>query len=323
MAYECRIERDSVYVGGRRASSFVITAPRVVLAELVTHRRNRDTWGEFAFCERTTDDSISKNSASSRAIPFNKMVQKIKDDPFMPMWTIQQKGMQGAVMQDEEKIRKANEEWLAARDNMITHTEGLVYWGIHKQDANRLLEPWAWVTQIVTSSHWDNFFALRCHEAAFPPFRRIARMMFLARKKSTPTRLDVGQWHLPFVPMEEQEAFRWVPDVVQLTRKVYPELPDLIKHSAVRCAWTSYENHDRDASPEAMLSTWNRLFAEIPVHASPVEHQLTPMFPTWEQNLPWLRSNVTGWLQARKLIKMEEITEYNPSQAEIDSWDED
>jgi len=94
--------------------------------------------------------------------------------------------------------------------------------GIHKQHANRLLEPWMWVTQVVTSSRWDNFFALRCHKAAHPAFQKIARMMFLARRKSTPQVLDYCQWHLPFVPIKEQMAFEWVPQVGM-------NVPDLLK----------------------------------------------------------------------------------------------
>lgn len=319
--YAVRVERDSVTPKGRRATSFVITFPRVCLAEVVTHRLNHDTWGyEAAYCERTTNVDISKNSASSRAIPIQKMIDKVMADPYMPVWTLQEKGMQGSNLTDETIIKTANNEWLFARNNMIAHASMLFALGVHKQDCNRLLEPWQWVTQIVTSSQWDNFFALRCHKAAFPPFRRVARMMYLARRKSTPVTLDYGQWHLPFVPLDEQ--MKLVHHVGPALRVDEHEFPIEIKRSAARCAWISYENHDRLSTDEAVLNTYSRLFSEIPKHASPIEHQLTPFHPAAEAKRPELRSNIKGWVQARKLVHMERVDHYEPAEAELATWDD-
>jgi hypothetical protein len=330
MGYFCRVEEDTIgctmNCEDNRATTFVITFPRIVLAEVVTHRVNADGgWGEeFSVCERTTTPDISKNSASSRAIPHKKMIERIESNPFMPFWTSNQSGMQGKQVTDEETVSKANASWLRARNFCLEEAGYLSNTlNIHKGDTNRLLEPWMWVTQVVTSSRWDNFFALRCHKAAHPAFARIARMMFLARRKSTPRRIEYGQWHLPFIPPEEKKEFRWVPEVGKV---LWPhendppfELPLLLRKSAARCAWVSYENHDKQADDEAHLKTWERLFTEVPVHASPVEHQLTPMHPAWSTQ-PRLRSNITGFLQARKLIRHEEIKEYNPSEEEIASW---
>ena len=49
------IAADSINVKGKRITTFIVTMPRIVLAELNTHR------------------VFSRNSASSRAIPFTKM----------------------------------------------------------------------------------------------------------------------------------------------------------------------------------------------------------------------------------------------------------
>lgn len=327
MAYYCRVERDSLSPTGSRLTTFVITFPRIVLAEVVTHRLNSDTWGdcEVTWCERTTTPDISKNSASSRAIPFEKMLHKIKEDPFMPLWTINQRGMQG-VPADPHIASKANCYWEEALDKCITCAEQLASYGLHKQDINRLLEPWMWVAQVVTSARWDNFFALRCHKAAHPAFQKIARMMYLERRKSTPVELKYGQWHLPFVPMEEQMKFHYFPMGVQaydggkpVGKISYGEIPDLIKHSAARCAWVSYENHDKDGSTEALLRTFDRLLAEVPVHASPVEHQATYTVNS-HLTKEFLSNLSPHWIQARKLLPQEEIKEYNPSEEEIASW---
>jgi hypothetical protein len=260
--YAARVEKYSVSPDGVRAASFVVTFPRVILAECLTHRANYETWGDDVACyERTADRDISKNSASSRAIPLARMIDKIKADPYMPMWTRVNKGMQGPGVTDGQVIESANGVWLAARDQMIRVAEYLHdALGIHKQDCNRLLEPWGWVTQVVTSSRWGNHFALRCHEKAFPPYRKLARMMYLAMRKATPAELDFGDWHLPFV----DEPLNWQPP--SLDGMAGHELHPLIKKSAARCAWISYENHDKDASDAAVEKTFNSLFGEVPVH---------------------------------------------------------
>ena len=321
MSYFVKVERDSVNRAGDRLVSFLIRFPRVVLAEILTHRRTSETWGDASLCERSASPEISKNSASSRAIPFRRMVDSVKAGPYVPKWTLQEKGMQGAAMSDADGLRFADETWLAALDSNAVYAERLHDMGVHKQDCNRLLEPWAWVTQLVTSSSWDNFFALRCHRAAFPPFRKLARMMFLAMRASKPVPLYHKQWHLPFVPVEEQMRFEWEPPIGDLLHG-NAKLPDLIRKSAARCAWLSYENHEKDATDEAHFKTFDRLLAEVPVHASPAEHQATPMQLPWTAAFPQLRSNLPGWLQARKLIPFECVKRYEPSEEEIATWDD-
>jgi hypothetical protein len=325
MSYSCRIERYSRGPRGQGLLSYVVQYPRVALAEFVTHRRNSDSWGDYDFtlCDRTTTKDISKNSASSRAIPFQRMLERIEEDPYIPTWTLNQKGMQGEKLSDVVKMDHATKVWLEASGYMIAKAKELSDLGVHKQDCNRLLEPWMWVTQIITAteSQLNNFFALRCHKAAFPPFRKIARMMFLAKKAATAVNLNYGQWHLPFVPLEQQLGLTFLVDQYEVSVNKFRPLPDLVKHSAARCAWLSYENHDKDGTEEAMLRTFNTLMKEIPVHGSPCEHQATPMHPTFDKE-DKLRSNLKNWIQARKLIQHENITEYDPSDDEIASWDD-
>jgi hypothetical protein len=301
--------------------TFVIAFPRRVLAEAVTHRRNSDIWGdlEVSWCERNTTPDISKNSASSRAVPFPKMLEKIRSDPFDPMWTENRRGMQGDPL-DADKRALADDVWRYAREEACVRASQLHSLGVHKQDCNRLLEPYAWVTQAVTSSRWDNYFALRCDEAAEPHLRHIARMMYLHRRKSTPTPLSFGQWHLPFVPPERQRQLFFEPSYTLLVRGDKIDVPDLIKHSAARCAWVSYESHDKDGSDEAMMSTFDRLTAHSPVHASPTEHQATPLPPDWGRELPTLAGNLPGWLQHRKLVPNESVARREFGDEELASW---
>lgn len=157
---------DSINPQGDRLTSLLITFPRILLSEVNTHRM------------------LSKNTSSSRAIPFNKMVEAIENNPFIPIaWQKEHKGMQGSeywidddtVTVDEgdeyeryTKIYSATEhfitEWLEARDLAIAQSYELNRLGVTKQLCNRLLEPFMWTTMLITGSKegWDNFFNLRC-----------------------------------------------------------------------------------------------------------------------------------------------------------------
>ena len=314
MAYQCRVERDSVSPAGIRLTSFVISYPRVVIAEAATHRNTYDCTADGDVRERTTTRDISKNSASSRAIPIKRMLAAAREDPYVPEWTMHAPGMQGRDADDPHAISDATSVWLLARDEAVERVEQMHFLGLSKQNCNRLLEPFVWVTQLVTSSAWENFFALRCHESADPAIRKIARMMFLARRASTPTPLAYGQWHIPFVPIEDQQKLEWYP------RNTGDDIPDLLKFSAARCAWVSYGNAEGEGTPAKMLATWKRLTTASPPHASPTEHQATPMLEATRQVMPEWRSNLDGWLQLRRLIRGETTRAYAPSDEEIASW---
>lgn len=318
--YRVKVERDSVTPNGKPLTSFVIRFPRIVLAEAVTHRRNSDSWtDEISCCERTTTQDISKNSASSRAIPFNKMMEVTTRNPYVPRFTANQRGMQGPYVEDEVQ-QKAEIIWQAALRDASAYAFAMSSLGVHKQDCNRLLEPWAWVEQIVTSSHWDNFFALRCDDAAHPAIRQVARMMYLARQRSQPVQLDYGQWHLPFVPLEAALDVRWQPSFRGEINSWLVGMPDQIRHSAARCAWVSTMNAARESTQEAMERTWKTLVESRPVHASVSEHQATPLPGYLDNTLNHLQGNLNGWIQLRKLLPFERVDRYEPTAAEISSW---
>lgn len=161
---------DSLSPQGDRLTSLLITFPRIILAEVNTHRM------------------LSKNTSSSRAIPFKKMVESVENDPFIPIaWQKHHSGMQGSEYFTEEcmignenkpvKISKrkslnysaANQfkpllqSWHTSRVNAIKTATQLHNMGVTKQLCNRLLEPFMWTTMLITSfkEGWDNFFELR------------------------------------------------------------------------------------------------------------------------------------------------------------------
>lgn len=167
---------------GDELISVLCTFPRIILAEVNTHRM------------------LSKNTSSSRAIPFKKMVEAVQNNPFIPIaWQKEHKGMQGTEYFTEKKeIKAKTNAWIAARDNaiqsakflnsnLVVHEingedfisynqfdedsleelqakERLENTKVTKQLCNRLLEPFMWTTMLITGSKegWDNFFSLRC-----------------------------------------------------------------------------------------------------------------------------------------------------------------
>ena len=75
---KAEIVADSVNTIGERITTMLVTFPRIILAELNNYR------------------AFSRNSASSRAIPFEKMVKVVEENPFIPIvWQKDHKGMQG------------------------------------------------------------------------------------------------------------------------------------------------------------------------------------------------------------------------------------
>ena len=147
------IVADSVNVQGDRLTSVLVTMPRIILSEMNTHRM------------------LSKNTSSSRAIPFNKMVETIQNDPFIPIaWQKAHSGMQGTEYVENKDMIKWNiEMWETARDNAIKFATELTECDVTKQLCNRLLEPFMWTTMLITGpkSGWDNFFNLRCPSYTF------------------------------------------------------------------------------------------------------------------------------------------------------------
>ncbi len=146
MKINAQIVADSINQQGDRITTMLVTFPRFILAELNTHRM------------------MSKNSASSRAIPFKKMVESVTNNPFIPIaWQKDHKGMQGNEYLDENHSKQALYTWLGARDLAVEQATDLYeVVGVTKQLCNRLLEPFMWHTVLITATEWENFFSLRC-----------------------------------------------------------------------------------------------------------------------------------------------------------------
>jgi hypothetical protein len=222
----------------------------------------------------------SRNSASSRAIPFATMLRKLATQPAFPVsWPTEAKGMQGGPNLTDPDIVKARHIWLEALDNAVTAAEKLHQLGVHKSIVNRLLEPFLAHTVIVSATDWQGFWDQRCSPLAQPDIQAAADAMFHAHQASTPEPTQFGGWHLPYVTPAERTTLG---DVA--ARQV----------SAARCARVSYLTHDGRRSPDADIALYWRLVNATPPHASPLEHVATPALNG--------TGNFTGWKQLRHLV---------------------
>ena len=262
-AYECKVLADSVSPEGARLTTMEVTFPRIILAEMNTHR------------------VFSRNSASSRAIPIKKRIEMVKKHPYVPeYWGKLQKGMAADEQIDRELRQQAKETWLDARDHAVKYAEELAILGIHKQTVSRLLEPFLWQVAIISSTEWENFFRLRTSPAAQPEMRAIAELMQEAHEISVPNEVEPGEWHLPLVKYKEKQ-------------EIPPEDQPWV--SAGRCARVSYmkQEDERDWHKDRDLC---QNIAKMG-HCSPLEHVATPL----EDASEW-SGNFRGWKQLRKTM---------------------
>lgn len=147
-----KIIADSI-CNGHRITTMLVIYPRSIHSEMCRHRMQ------------------SRNTASSRAIPTKKMIEMIQNDPFIPIaWQEQHTGMQGTkYITDPERIQLEVDDWISDRDYAIRKAIGRMNRGITKQIINRPLEAWAWTTELITATEWENFYHLRCPKYFYEP----------------------------------------------------------------------------------------------------------------------------------------------------------
>lgn len=267
MTINAQIVADSTCENGQRIVTFVLEYPRWIHAEFMTHR------------------VFSRNAASSRAIPIDKMIQKVIDDPAMPVhWGKNQKGMQAEEQITPDQIHYAQLAWLKARDRAVESAKHLQSLGLHKQIVNRTIENFMNIKVVCTATDYDNFFLLRHHEDAQPEIRKLAECMKEAMHSSVSKFIQAGSWHLPFVTEEE------------LNDSSANSIQKNFIRSAARCARVSYDKVDGGLSDlENDVRIFKQLVCSHPKHSSPLEHQATPS--SYVKNY----YNLVGWTNLRWL----------------------
>ena len=227
------IVADSANSFGDRLTSLVLTYPRIIHSEMMTHRM------------------FSRNASSSRAVPVDKMIKAVRENTFCPFeFQKSHKGMQGSEYFTGADRQECINLWLESAELALQQAEKMKAKGISKQIINRILEPYQYYTVLITGSKegWQNFFNLRCpsykligldeenvksrkewlekiqfssalHPSMYPKtdvewlqinkgqaeihIMDLAEKIYDAVNESTPKQLQAGEWHIPMISDSE------------------------------------------------------------------------------------------------------------------------
>jgi thymidylate synthase ThyX len=245
MTITAKVIADTIF-NGNRITTMQLRFHRFILPEFLTHR------------------AFSRNASSSRAIPVERLIQDVENDPAMPIhWGSNKPGMQAG-----DELESGKEVWQLALEDAVYWAKSMARMGYHKQIVNRILEPFAHINVLVTATEWDNFFGLRDHPDAQPEIQALAKAMRKARDESLPVE---SIWHTPYC--------------------------DDLKRSAARCARVSYLTHEgKEPTYEQDIALFDRLAHANPMHSSPMEHQAIAIDG-------WCR-NFKGWRQFRDILEV-------------------
>lgn len=273
--YSAKIILDSVAETTKvRLTTMELTYPRFVHSQFMTHR------------------VFSRNSSSSRAIPISKIIRQVEEDPVIPVyWGKNQSGMQANEELNFSESAKAAAQWLSARDVAIEQVNRLIELNVHKQIVNRLLEPWMWITVIVSATEWENFFNQRCHKDPQPEIQKIALMAKEQYDSNIPKILKVDEWHRPYTN-----------DIDELRKNLNEAQITCI--SVARCARVSYLSHDGKRDINKDLELYDKLLEGF--HMSPLEHVARVYDPKEELDFGSNFGESSGWMQYRKHIPGED-----------------
>lgn len=243
-----------------KITTLVCEYPRAIHAQLLTHR------------------VFSKNSSSTRAVPLKASISQIEENPAKYIWTSNQPGMQGNLIDDSDRLEEINfiqkTMWSAVKQGVLQlglpEKDGGL--NIHKQNAGRFLEPFQNIRICLTSTEWDNWDWLRLDSAAQPEIKELAELIAQARSEIQYPMLNAGEYHVPFIDRRilSTGVYYHHPETGEQL-----ELQDAIELSMSICAQTSYRKED--ASDNKTKTVIERLFTGNKVHASPAEHQATPV----------------------------------------------
>ena len=297
-----KIVADSISKAGKRITTFELEYPRWILAELNTHRL------------------FSRNSMSSRAIPVNKQIQQIIENPATPVfWGLNQTGM--SAKEEHSNIDACKGAWKAIAEEYAAFADVLKEQNLHKQIVNRLLEPFQRMKTVLTATEFDNFFKLRLAPDAQPEIQELARCMKEVMDLNEPELLKEGEWHTPYV-----EHFRGSDcdaELMYIVDNVSVSLEEAKAISTSCCGQVSYR--EIDSSYDKAMSVYAKLGLNTDhAHLSPTEHQATSMqvwfeggdinsiLPeTWEagithvdKNCNLWSGNFNSWIQHRQLIEV-------------------
>lgn len=288
-AYKADMILDSISEYGVRLTTMELKYPLVAHNELLTHRAlaKNDTAEYGRYLE------FSRNASSNRALTSQTIIDRIKEDNYIPDWKSATKGMIAGAELNDADAETATSLWLMARQHAINSCLDLEGLKVHKQWRNRLLSPFQTITVVATANGdmWEHFFALRDHYAAYPEIQTMAELAHTIYDNNIPKLLNEGDWHLPYILDVEAGGEPWN-DTIKL-----PSSLDLAKKiSVARCARTSFLKAGVVVNIREDTKLYDDLTSNKPPHASPLEHVAMATVPNiWS-------GNFVGWIQLRKQL---------------------
>lgn len=305
---------------GKKEADSILTLslkyPRFLLPEFNTHR------------------AFSRSTASNRAIPEKVTRDRVAAEPFIPMrWGKNGPGMQDHGELSAEEQAKAQEVWLTAAAYAMTAHKMLEEIGVHKQVANRLLEPFQWTETVMTCSvaALNEFLSLRLHPAAQPEIQLLAAAIKQAAQLRASEPLTFKNYHIPYglnaqdiadlrlaieepMTVEVDGSMRELPPIQASGHATVWEKANMslswvavgaLLRSSGRCARATFGAQAIDRPMDKDISTgvdcWEKW------HASPFEHQAIRCTGGAGMS-KWTRSNLPAeWLQFRKILETKEL----------------
>lgn len=294
---------------GKEIATVAVKYGLIVHSELLRHRM------------------LSRGVKSNRAIPTKVIRQEVLNDPYVPVFLgLNKPGMVSTQEIKWKRIGKAI--FLSVRYPVVFAHWLLEKLGAHKEWTNRLLNPWQWVRETITFTEANNMYALRMHPAAQRDAQYVVECIKEAVDKSRECgNVDVlsnSEWHTPYVTSFRDTNGEFV---YMDNDGSYLTPAEASVCSAARCARSSYDKHDGGkATLEDDVKLFSSLMDDNPKHASPVEHQASPMSkPTVAMHTTvknalaedgvthvdkegklW-SGNFMGWIQHRQLIPQHDI----------------
>ena len=290
-----KIIADSVNPSGNRLTTIECEYPRFIHGEVMTHRM------------------FSRNAQSSRAVPVDSTISanKLHVQPYV--WGKNKTGMSSTEVLTPFKKNLSALVWNTTAKICFGSSWLLSKIGLHKQWANRMTEWCSSIKVIITATEWDNFFWLRIDaDAAQPEMVELAKLIKFAMDYSVPEKLDVRQWHLPYIFISR--GSNGEVDVYLDSGSNRLTLEEAQQISASCCAQISYRK--LNDSKEKALEIYGRLFDGAKPHESPVEHQGTPIAPSdyyaidapnkgathFTNDGSFWSANFKGWIQLRQTL---------------------
>ena len=167
---------------GKRIVTWELIYPRYIHSELMTHR------------------CFSRNAASSRAVPIERMVKEVIEAPVF----FEEVGLDKPGMTSDGEVRPGVRDgfrmgWKELGRNVAMMVERWSKeYGIHKQVLNRALEPWVRIRTIVTTTETRNFFSLRLDPSAQPEMQVLAQCMKESLEKAEREGIPTRKYHIPY-----------------------------------------------------------------------------------------------------------------------------